>query len=243
VGREVFADRIGFEFQRRRVNHRPDMPGEGATGPAAPCIGTDARLAVGEHVVADARALLQDLFGVACEIDVDALVGLVLGIEDRYWRNTDNKTDQRIDIYLAGHAKAIIDDCPRIGDYVFTRSGEIGLRSDTWSGKTSGALARHIWPAIHEAAAKLGIDPIREHFTAHDLRRTVRTGLTGWAGVLPDTAERVLNHSISGLRAHYDFADYRPHVAEALQRWDAELGRILKGEREAVTPIKKTTAS
>ena len=60
--------------------------------------------------------------------------------------------------------------------------------------------------------------------------------------MLPDTAERVLNHSISGLRAHYDFADYRPHVTEALKAWDAELGRILAGKKATVTPIKAATA-
>jgi len=95
---------------------------------------------------------------------------------------------------------------------------------------------------IEGAALELKAEPITEHFTAHDLRRTVRTGLTGWAGVLPDTAERVLNHSISGLRAHYDFADYRPHVTAALQAWDAELSRILAGEQATVTPIKRATA-
>ncbi|NDY94385.1 hypothetical protein [Wenzhouxiangella limi] len=100
-------------------------------------------------------------------------------------------------------------------------------------------MHRHIWPRIETAAQQLGVDPITEHFTRHDLRRTVRTGLTGWAGVLPDAAERVLNHSISGLRAHYDFADYRPHVTEALQRWDAELARILAGEQAAVVPLRR----
>ena len=157
-------------------------------------------------------------------------------IEGRYWRNTENKTGQRIDIYLADHAAQILKHCPHINDYVFTH-GKNGVRSDTWGGGTSGALARHIRPMIHAAALELEADPITEHFTPHDLRRTVRTGLTGWAGVLPDTAERVLNHSISGLRAHYDFADYRPHVTDALQRWDVELDRILSGEPTAVTPI------
>ena len=162
-------------------------------------------------------------------------------IEGRYWRNTENKTGQRIDIYLADHAAQIVKHCPKINDYVFTH-GKNGIRSDTWGGGTSGALARHIAPMIEAAALELKADPITEHFTPHDLRRTVRTGLTGWAGVLPDTAERVLNHSITGLRAHYDFADYRPHVTEALQAWDAELGQILAGADATVTPIKRAQA-
>jgi len=160
-------------------------------------------------------------------------------IEGRYWRNAQNKTDQRIDIYLADHAAEIVGHCPHINEFVFTH-GKNGIRSDTWGGATSGALARHIRPMIEAAALELEAEPITEHFTPHDLRRTVRTGLTGWAGVLPDTAERVLNHSIGGLRAVYDHADYRPHVAEALRAWDFELGGILANADPAVTPIRRT---
>src|SRR5690625_242599 len=150
-------------------------------------------------------------------------------IEGDYWANTENKADTRIDIYIAPLAREVIDDCPHVGDYVFSASGgRIGLRSDTWAGQR-GALRRHIWKATPAAAEQLGAEPRTEHFTAHDIRRTVRTGLTGWAGVLPDTAERVLNHALGGLRAHYDYADYRPHVAEALRLWDAELRRIRSG--------------
>ena len=161
-------------------------------------------------------------------------------MEGDFWANAENKPDQRIDLFLAGHARAILEDCPLIGTHVFTH-GKVGLRSDTWGGKKSGAIDRHIQPRIYEAATELEVQPIREHWTAHDLRRTVRTGLTGWAGVAPDTAERVLNHSISGLRAHYDFADYRPHVANALQAWDRDLGRILNGEQATLVPIRLAT--
>lgn len=159
-------------------------------------------------------------------------------IADRYWRNSDTKSGERIDIYLASQAQALLDQCPRIGEFVFTNSGDRGIRSDTWSG-TSGAMARHIWPRINQARDEYGIDAEMAHFTPHDLRRTVRTGLTGWAGVFPDTAERVLNHSISGLRAHYDYADYRPHVTEALRAWDAELESILHGETATISPLRR----
>lgn len=148
-------------------------------------------------------------------------------VDGEYWANVNNKAKRRIDIYLAPLAREVLDDCPHISAFVFNARGE-GLRSDTWAG-ARGAIARHILPRIEEAAEQLGAEPISEHWTAHDLRRTVRTGLTGWAGVLPDTAERVLNHALGGLRAHYDFADYKPHVTQALQDWDEELRRIRAG--------------
>jgi integrase len=157
-----------------------------------------------------------------------------------YWKQEDNKSGRRIDIYLASHAKAVLEDCPNLGKrapYFSASADESGeprpLRSDTWN----NALRRHIAPQVKPAAAELELDPIAKAWTPHDLRRTVRTALTGWCGVPPDTAERVLNHALSGLREVYDHADYRPHVADALGRWDRELGAILKGTTPTVIPL------
>ena len=159
-----------------------------------------------------------------------------------YWQQTRNKSDRRIDIYIAPHARAVLDDCPDFGPgEPFFTSGSLRdekdggpnlspIHSDRWN----KAIPRHITPRIAEAAQALGLDPIKKPWTPHDLRRTVRTGLTGWAvGVSPDTAERVLNHSMGGLRAVYDHADYRPHVAEALRAWDQEIDRVLAGKISA----------
>lgn len=154
-----------------------------------------------------------------------------------YWKQEDNKSGRRIDIYLAAHARAVLEDCPNLGKrapYFSASTDPEGnprpLKSDAWN----NALRRHITPRIAEAAKALELDPIATPWTPHDLRRTVRTALTGWCGVSPDTAERVLNHALSGLREVYDHADYRPHVADALQRWDRELGAILKGAAPTV---------
>ena len=158
-------------------------------------------------------------------------------VEGEFWRLSRNKSSRRIDIYLATHARAVLDDCPCFGDrapYFSASDGQAGLRSDGFH----NALNRHVRPRLHEAAEELGLPPIEEHWTPHDLRRTVRSGLTGWAGVFPDIAERVLNHAVPGIRAVYDHADYRPHVAEALAAWDAELKRILDGDGAVVTPMR-----
>lgn len=144
-----------------------------------------------------------------------------------YWNNSRNKADRRIDIFLTPLAQEILEDCPDFSESVYFFSaagGRRGIRSDTWS----RALDVHIRPRIEATARVIGEPPITEHWSAHDLRRTVRTGLTGWCRVAPDTAERVLNHAIGGIRAHYDFADYRPHVAEALRKWDKALTDIIR---------------
>jgi integrase len=148
---------------------------------------------------------------------------------DGYWVQKKNKSDRRIDIHLASHARDLLDACPNFGrdKHHFSLSGgDNGLRSDIWP----KAIARHIAPKIAEAAKQLRLEPIIAAWTPHDLRRTARTGMTGWTDIAPDTAERVLNHAITGLRKTYDHADYRPHVKEALRLWDEELSRVLAGK-------------
>lgn len=196
-------------------------------------------------------------------------------LEGDYWELSRNKTSKRIDVYLADHARAILDDCPSFGDgapFFSASGGKIGLRPDGFH----NAVNRHIRPRLDDAAVDLGLrdedsekPAIADHWTPHDLRRTVRSGLTGWAGVFPDIAERTINHAISGIRSVYDHADYRPHVTSALKQWDRELCLILaglpsahelrdkgrtdkqidalikkarKGEGRNVTPIKRATA-
>lgn len=158
-----------------------------------------------------------------------------------YWKQSKNKSDQRIDIFLDSHAAAILKSCPDFGAKApfFSNNGKRGIRSDGWY----TALRRHIEPVLDLAARELKLPPIIEPWTAHDLRRTVRTALTGWCHVSPDTAERVLNHAITGLRGVYDHADYRPHVTQALQRWDQELTAILKGEHAKVENISTARAN
>lgn len=60
----------------------------------------------------------------------------------------------------------------------------------------------------------------------HDFRSTVRTGLTGWAGIYPDMVERTIHHQVGGVRSVYEHADYRPHVAQEPEEWNWESSRI-----------------
>jgi hypothetical protein len=75
-------------------------------------------------------------------------------------------------------------------------------------------------------------------WSLHDLRRTVRTRLPG-LGVTPDVAERVLGHTIGGIRRVYDHHDYVPQKMAALEAWSAELERML---HQPVAPVNADTA-
>ena len=66
-----------------------------------------------------------------------------------------------------------------------------------------------------------------EPFGAHDLRRTLRTGLSR-LGVDGELAERVIGHAIrNSLVATYDTYDRLKERREALLKWDREVRRIL----------------
>lgn len=69
-----------------------------------------------------------------------------------------------------------------------------------------------------ERMEKLGI----AKFNAHDLRRTVRTGLARLK-IAPHVAERVLNHAQERIPGTYDVHDYLEEKREALEKWAAYL--------------------
>ena len=73
----------------------------------------------------------------------------------------------------------------------------------------------------------------------HDIRRSVRTGLSR-IGVLPNIAEEVLGHVThkSGVVGVYDRHDYSGEVGMALARWAEELRAIVDGGDRKVVPLR-----
>ena len=63
-------------------------------------------------------------------------------------------------------------------------------------------------------------------FRPHDLRRTAATRLNS-LGVMPHVVEKILNHTMQGVMAVYNRADYEAERTEAVQKWANELDRIL----------------
>ena len=66
-----------------------------------------------------------------------------------------------------------------------------------------------------------------ERPTPHDLRRTMRTHLGDKLGVPWHIAERCLNHSLGGMTAVYDVADYLEERRAALEKWATYVERLL----------------
>jgi integrase len=74
-----------------------------------------------------------------------------------------------------------------------------------------------------------------EDWTAHDIRRTVRTRMAE-IGILPHIAERILNHvgKIDPVERTYDYHKYKVEMRQALERWEAKLNSIITGAEEKI---------
>jgi integrase len=79
-----------------------------------------------------------------------------------------------------------------------------------------------------------------QHFTLHDLRRTMRTHLAS-LGIRSEVAERCLGHKLRGVEGTYNTHDYLNERRAALETWTALLLDI-EGGTQKVTPIRRKAA-
>jgi integrase len=84
-----------------------------------------------------------------------------------------------------------------------------------------------------------GLVSLKEPWTVHDLRRTVRTGL-GKLGIQPHVAEAALNHLPPKLIRTYDRNTYAEEKRAALDQWATHLKRVVAQATGAnVTALRK----
>src|SRR5262249_7499108 len=128
---------------------------------------------------------------------------------------------------LSDQALAIVRDLPRFvsGEFVFTTTA--GRKAVDGFSKAKIKLDG----AMQAILGETRLSP----WTIHDLRRTVRTRLSGLR-IPPVVAETVIGHSLPGLLGVYDQHAYLDEKRDALQRWADELDRILNPPRPTETP-------
>jgi integrase len=89
-------------------------------------------------------------------------------------------------------------------------------------------------PAVYKLTRAAGM----AHWTLHDLRRTVRTGL-GRLGVDRVVAELLIDHAISNeLAAIYDRGDYWHLRVEAAERWARQVMGAIEAAENKVRPLR-----
>jgi integrase len=128
-------------------------------------------------------------------------------------------------IPLSEPAKAILAGIRRRPD----RAHLFGRRQDTGFSGWSAAK--------RDLDARIKI----EHWTVHDLRRTVATSMAE-LGVQPHIIEAVLNHVSGhkgGVAGIYNRATYDKEKREALNLWAEHVTALVEGRAATVVPLKR----
>jgi integrase len=88
-------------------------------------------------------------------------------------------------------------------------------------------------------------------WTAHDLRRTFSTKMNdvpdaedpqkGGLGIAPYIVEKMLNHTLPGVMAIYNHAEYLPERQRALEAWSAWLRDLVGGQPADVISLRQAS--
>ena len=131
------------------------------------------------------------------------------------WHLTETKTDIERYVRLPGQAVDFLEQLKlTTGDCLFPSQ-------KTGKPIQQKSLTEQAW---HLRTSKRMLDI--PHWTPHDLRRTVRTGLSRM-GCPSEVAEAILGHSRSGIEGTYDLHKYEHEAGEWLQKWADYLDSLM----------------
>lgn len=139
---------------------------------------------------------------------------------------TKNGNEQAIP--LSGSAVDVLASVPRISGsegYYFTTTGRTPI-----SGFTS--MKKRMVEQMHVVARRDQPDIVIPHWTPHDLRRTVASGM-GRLGISLQVAEKCLNHisgSLGGIAGVYNRYDYADEMEAAFEVWARFVKDTLDGQ-------------
>lgn len=144
-----------------------------------------------------------------------------LDLEASRWilKAGDTKSDRTHLVPLPPPVLDELDKVPRLGDFVFSTDGETHVQGYA---KAKSRLDAFIAANSHNLGNF-------ESWTFHDLRRTVATHMVR-LGVSMEIVARVLGHAKAGVTAKvYALHEYEPEKRSALDRWAAEVQRVVAG--------------
>lgn len=174
------------------------------------------------------------------EIDSDNVDGAILTIPAERMKNK-----QAHSVPFSPRVVALLEDVPRFDhrDHDFVFSTMHGERPISGFSKAKVELDKAVAELV-AAERKKGIETKDvAPWRIHDLRRTVRTRLSGLA-VLPLVAELVMAHKQAGIHAVYDLHRYDAEKRDALLRWESLLVSIVEPRPpdEKVADLNKARA-
>jgi integrase len=123
----------------------------------------------------------------------------------------------------------VLDSLPRFrtGDFLFSTT--FGAKPVWMSDKIKRQLDARMLRTLRAMARRRGDDPTKvtlEHWTNHDIRRSVRTNLAKLR-VPEHVSEAVLAHVKPGIKGVYNLYEYADEKREALEKWAADLRTLV----------------
>jgi integrase len=158
---------------------------------------------------------------------------------ERIWTLTaeDTKAKRSHIVPLTDLTLSLLEKRPRLGDYVFTTTGNGPV---TGFGKAKEDLDMLILDIVQDDAEARGIGPenVKDmpHWRLHDLRRTVATHMEDALGIPPHIVGSVLNHdpkSYKGITATYTRGSLLYERRRALTAWSRFLGLVTDAHKWA----------
>jgi Arm DNA-binding domain/Phage integrase family len=131
---------------------------------------------------------------------------------------------------LTDEILAILEKLPRFknGKYLFSTTS--GVLPVWMSDKVKKRIDERMLRTLRALARRRGDDPRKvelPHWTNHDIRRTVRSGLSRLK-IAEETREAVLAHVRPGIKGTYDHYDYLDEKRDALKQWAARLRDLIE---------------
>jgi integrase len=151
------------------------------------------------------------------------------------------KADAPHVVPLSDDVIAILESLPRFkkGDYLFSTAFVAKPVNGFASAKER--LDRHMLRSWRALGRIRGEDRRHSHFAPfviHDIRRTMRTGLSALPGVSDLVRELVIAHTKPGLHKVYDQFSYVDEKRRALDLWAAKLRSIVAPPPVNVIPLQ-----
>jgi integrase len=145
--------------------------------------------------------------------------------EQKVWRLARERTkaDRAHEVPLSDLALAILDETPKVSDFVFA-SGRGAGAVNGWS-KAKRRLDDLVANKLLELAPET--DGVLPEWRLHDLRRTAATQMAK-LGIDRVVIGKVLNHAESEVTALYDRHRYDQEKRRALELWAAKLKEIVE---------------
>lgn len=133
------------------------------------------------------------------------------------------KADAAHVVPLTDTVVAMLQELTRMGDYVFTTSGNTPVSGFSRAkGRVHDFMLKELRDG-NENPEKIKLP----NWRLHDLRRTMRTGLSA-LGVQDRIAELTIGHKVQGLHKVYDQHSFLEERREGLTRWERHLLDIVE---------------